>query len=283
MPILEVSDGTELFYNDWGTGSPVILIHGWPLNSDMWEHQQGFLVERGFRVISYDRRGFGRSSQPWDGYDYDTFAGDLNDLIEELDLEGVALVGFSMGGGEVVRYLSRYGDSRVRRAVLISAVTPYLQKTSDNPDGVDPAAFATIADSLREDRPAFLKQFGPQFYGRSMVKHTVSEAVLEWSQMMALTGSLRATLAAADAWSTTDFRPDLAAIRVPVRVIHGDSDKTVPIESSGRLTAKLIPGATLSEYEGEPHGLYWTASDRLNAELLEFLSAVTTSSFAPPI
>lgn len=166
----------------------------------MWEKQATVLAESGLRVINYDRRGYGRSGQPWNGYDYDTFAGDLNSLIEKLDLRGAALVGFSMGGGEVVRYLSRYGTGRVTKAVLISAVTPYLLKTADNPEGVDPTIFAEIEENIRKDRPAFLKDFGPKFYGRTMLQHTVSEADLEWTQEMALTGSLRSTLAAAEAW-----------------------------------------------------------------------------------
>lgn len=275
MPYLTTHDETELYYTDWGTGAPVVLIHGWPVNSDMWEMQSTYLAEQGFRVIAYDRRGFGRSSQTWDGYNYDTFASDLNEVMEELDLHGATLVGFSMGGGEVVRYLSRYGASRVRKAVLISAVTPYLLKTDDNPDGVDPKVFADMEQQIRKDRPAFLKGFGPKFFGRTMIDHTVSEPLLEWNQALALTGSLRSTLAAAKAWSTTDFREDMKRIAIPVRVIHGTSDATVPIEVSGRLTAKILPNATLSEYDGEPHGLFITAATRLNEELVHFIGAAT--------
>jgi non-heme chloroperoxidase len=271
MPFIITEDETELFYQDWGSGRPVVLIHGWPVNSDMWEKQATFLAEHGLRVITYDRRGFGRSEQPWDGYDYDTFAEDLDSLLDTLDLRDAVLVGFSMGGGEVVRYLSLFGTERVSQAVLISAVTPYLLKTDENPDGVDPKIFATIEEQIRKDRPAFLKDFGAQFFGRSIIKHTVSEAVLEWTQALALTGSLRATLEAATAWSTTDFRSDLAGITIPVLVIHGTGDATVPIDNSGRRTVKLLPNATLSEYDGEPHGLFLTASDRLNQELLSFI------------
>lgn len=229
-----------------------------------------FLAENGRRVITYDRRGFGRSGHPWTGYDYDTFAADLHTLMEKLDLQNAALVGFSMGGGEVVRYLSRYGTSRVSKAVLVGAVTPFLLKTADNPDGVDPKVFEEIGANISKDRPTFLHAFGPKFYGRTTLKHTVSEPVLEWTQEMALTGSLRATLAAAEAWSATDFRPDMEKITIPVRVIHGTGDSTVPIDVSGRRSAKILPNATLSEYDGEPHGLFWTAGDRLNQELLEF-------------
>lgn len=275
MTFVTTEDGTDIYYRDWGAGMPVVLIHGWPLNGDMWEKQATFLVENGFRVIAYDRRGYGRSGHPWIGYDYDTFAADLNAVMEHLDLRGAALVGFSMAGGEVVRYLSRYGAKRVSKAVLLAAVTPFLLKTGDNPEGVPPNVFEEIATAIRKDRPAFFQEFWPKFYGRTTLKHTVSESDLEWTQMMALTGSLRSTLAAAEAWSTTDFRKEMAGIVVPVRVIHGTGDATVPIDVSGRKAAKILPNATLSEYEGEPHGLFLTAADRLNAELLQFLRETT--------
>jgi non-heme chloroperoxidase len=275
MPYLMTQDDTEIFYTDWGTGSPVVLIHGWPVNSDMWEQQATFLAEHGVRVIKYDRRGFGRSEQTWDGYDYDTMASDLNDLMEELDLTGATLVGFSMGGGEVVRYLSGYGARRVAKAVLVSAVPPYLLKTEDNPEGVDHSVFDDIEQQIRKDRPTFLADFGKRFYGRTALKHTVSEEVLEWNQEMALTGSKRSTLAAAKAWSTTDFREEMKDISIPVLVIHGDSDATVPIEVSGARSVKVLPNATLSVYEGAPHGLFITHADKLNAELLQFIGGGT--------
>jgi non-heme chloroperoxidase len=274
MAYFEAEDGTEIFFRDQGEGRPVVLVHGWPLSSDSWDKQSNFLIEHGLRVIDYDRRGFGRSGQPGDGYDYDTLASDLNELMEELDLTGVTLVGFSMGGGEVVRYLANFGQERVSAAVLISSVTPYLLKTSDNPDGVDGTVFDSIEEQIRKDRMAFFKDFGEKFYGRSAVHHTVSEAALEWTQYMQYTGSTRSILQTAKAWSTTDFRGDLKTITIPVRVIHGTSDKTVPIDSSGRLTAKLLPNATLTEYDGEPHGLFLTAADKLNEELLQFIGGV---------
>jgi pimeloyl-ACP methyl ester carboxylesterase len=274
MPFIITEDEVEIFYQDWGIGRPVVLIHGWPLNSDMWEAQATFLAEHGLRVITYDRRGFGKSSQPWAGYDYDTLASDLNDLIEELELEDLTLVGFSMGGGEVARYLSLYGSERVSKAVLLAAVTPFLLKTLENPDGVDAKVFDTIEEQIRKDRPAFLNEILPKFYGRTVIKHTVSEPVLEWTQGMALTGSLRATLACANSWASTDFREDLQKIEIPVLVIHGTGDVTVPIDASGRRTVKLLPNATLSEYDGEPHGLMLTAAGRLNQELLNFIGRV---------
>ena len=276
MPFVEAPDGTEIYYRDWGTGTPVILIHGWPLNSDMWEKQSTFLAEHGYRVISYDRRGFGRSGKPWNGYNYDTFAADLNALMVKLDVQGAALVGFSMGGGEVVRYLSRYGSGRVAKAVLVSAVPPFLAKGPDNPEGVDPKLFGQIEEQIRKDRPAFLKGFAPMFYGRTMLSHTVSEAVLEWTQFMAFMGTLRSTLASAEAFATTDFREEMKLITVPVLVIHGTGDETVPIDASGRRSAKILPNAKLSEYSGEPHGLFLTSADKLNAELLQFIGGTTS-------
>ena len=283
MPYIITDDEVEIFYNDWGTGTPVILIHGWPVNSNMWEKQATFLVESGLRVITYDRRGFGKSDQPWSGYDYDTMAGDLNTLLEELEIEGATLVGFSMGGGEVVRYLSTYGSARVTSAVLVSAVTPYLLKTDDNADGVDSSVFDGIEQQIRKNRPDFLKDFGEKFFGRTMFKHTVSEPELAWNQEMALTGSLRATLACAKAWSTTDFRADLTAITIPVLIIHGTGDATVPIDVSARRAVKLLSDSSLSEYDGEPHGLFLTAADRLNAELLLFIGGATEPISAPQL
>ena len=271
MAYVVAQDGTEIFYRDLGHGRPVVLIHGWPLNGDSWDKQSNYLAEHGLRVISYDRRGFGRSGQTAQGYDYDTLAADLHALLEKLDLTDATLVGFSMGGGEVVRYLSRYGTSRISKAVLVSAVTPYLLKGDDNPDGVDPKVFEDNEEQLRKDRFAFLNDFGPKFYGRSAVHHTVSEPVLQWTQSMASTGSLRSTLATAKSWAETDFREEMKRITIPVLVIHGTSDHTVPIDASGRRSAKLLPNAILSEYDGEPHGLFLTAADRLNEELLQFV------------
>jgi non-heme chloroperoxidase len=196
----------------------------------------------------------------------------LNALMEKLDLRGATLVGFSMGGGEVARYLSSYGLSRVNKAVLISSITPYLLKTPDNPEGVDQKIFDDMNENLLKDRPAFLKTFAPVFYGRSLINHSVSEAVLEWTAAVAYRSSLRPTVASAKAFAVTDFREDIAKITIPVLVIHGTSDNTVPIENSGRRAVKLLPNATLSEYDGEPHGLFLTSADRLNAELAEFIN-----------
>jgi pimeloyl-ACP methyl ester carboxylesterase len=273
MPYVQVQDGTELFYYDWGWPSQqtVVLIHGWPLTSASWEAQARVLVENGYRVVAYDRRGFGRSDWASWGYDYNTLASDLGVVLESLEITGATLVGFSMGGGEVVRYLSRYGAGRVSKAVLISAVTPYLLKTEDNPEGVDGKVFDEIIEGLKKDRPAFLAQFAPKFYGRSLVHHTVSESMLEFTQAMAFTASPKATIDLVTAWSATDFRDDLANIQVRTLLIHGTNDQTVPIDVSARRAVKFLPHGELIEYEGEPHGLNVTAADRLNADLLAFL------------
>ncbi len=271
MASIKTQDGTELFYTDWGAGHPVVLIHGWPLDADMWADQAVFLAEKGFRVIAYDRRGFGRSSQPWMGYDYDTLASDLAAVIEGLQLDHVTLVGFSMGGGEVARYLTRYGTGRVAKAALVSAVTPYLLKTGDNPAGVDQTVFDEILAGLQQDRPNFLSGFGAKFYGNGVLTKNVSTEMLQWSLQMAMLGSLRATIECAKAFAMTDFRPDMAAFTVPTLIIHGTADSTVPIDSSARIAAKLIRGSTLIEYDGAPHGLHATAKHRLNEDLLRFI------------
>jgi pimeloyl-ACP methyl ester carboxylesterase len=271
MPYLELQDETELYFNDWGTGNPVVLIHGWPLSSAMWERQASFLVENGYRVVTYDRRGFGKSSQPFEGHNYDTLADDLAELVAALDLEDATLVGFSMGGGEVVRYLSRHGSPRVAKAVLVSAVPPLMLKMDDNPDGVPGEIFDGFIKQLREDRFNFLTGFGPQFYGRSPIHHTVSESVLNWTFALAIQASLKATIDDVTAFSSTDFREEMKSLTTPFLIIHGTGDKTVPIDTAGRASAKILPNATLIEYDGEPHGLFWTAADRLNADLLNFL------------
>jgi non-heme chloroperoxidase len=272
MPFFKTTDDTDIFYNEWGSGDPVVLIHGWPLNADMWSDQAVFLANAGQRVIAYDRRGFGRSSQPWHGYNYDTLASDLAALIDHLSLERVTLVGFSMGGGEVARYLGRYGTARIAKAALVSAVTPYMLKTEDNATGVDQSVFDQILSGLKADRPHFLSKFGAKFYGNGLLEKKVSTELLQWSLQVAMMGSLQATLKCAEAFSATDFRPDMAAFTIPTLIIHGTSDATVPIDSSARIAARMIPGSTLLEYDGEPHGLHATAKDRLNSDLLDFVS-----------
>lgn len=268
---IQTRDGHAIHVKDMGAGPAVILIHGWPLTGDMWEYQTLALLEAGFRVITYDRRGFGQSGHPADGYTYDIFADDLAAVIDHLDLDSVALVGFSMGGGEVARYLSRHGSSRISRAVLVSSVVPYMLKTDTNPEGVEPDVFEDIKEQIREDRFAFLKTFAKDFYGVGWMSSPVSEGVLDWSFILAVMASPKATIDCVDAFGRTDFRPDLDAFDIPTLVIHGTADKTVPIDPSGRAAAAGIAGAELIEYEGEPHGLFATAPDRLNGDLIAFL------------
>lgn len=273
MPFLKTADGTDLFFKDWGSGRPVVFVHGWPLHADMWEYQMVPMVRSGLRTVAADRRGFGRSGQPGGGYDYDVLADDLAVLLDTLDLRDVTLVGFSMGGGEVVRYLARHGDARVSRVALVSSVTPFLEKTPDNPDGVDRSVFDGMVEQLGNDRPHFLAGFGKAFFGAGLLSSPVSAELLEWCGDMALLGSPLATLDCVRLFSETDFRADLAAIRVPTLVIHGTSDATVPLEVSGRRTAASIAGARLVEYQGAPHGLFYTERNKLNADLLGFIGA----------
>ena len=266
----------KLFYQDLGTstgaaGSTVVLIHGWPLSHEMWDYQLAELPAHGLRVVAYDRRGFGKSSQTWDGYDYDTLADDLKAVLDELNLQNVTLVGFSMGGGEVARYMSRHGGARVAKVAFVSAVTPYLLKTDDNPDGVDKDVFDEMAENIQKDRAAFLQTFGKQFYGVSLLSNPVSQAHLDGDFARAYVASHKATLECAKSFSETDFRDDLAQIQVPTLIIHGDSDKTVPIEASGERTANALPNAQYIVYDGAPHGLFITEKDRLTADLLTFV------------
>jgi non-heme chloroperoxidase len=272
MTHITTSDHTRLYVKDWGQGAPVILIHGWPLSADSWDDQAVALAQAGYRAIAYDRRGFGRSSQPWSGYDYDTLADDLAAVIEQTGAKDATLVGFSMGGGEVARYLSRHaGSSTVRKAALVSSVLPFRLQTSDNPAGTPQATFDATAEALNADRPAFLAGFFKSFFGVNLLSHPVSPELLTWASNVAMQGSLQATLACAKAFSSTDFRGDLAAFTMPTLIIHGSDDATVPMAASARPTAQAIPHATLIEYEGAPHGLFATHKQRLIADLLTFL------------
>lgn len=272
MSTITTRDKTELYVKDWGHGQPVILIHGWPLSADTWDDQALALADAGYRAIAYDRRGFGRSSQPWSGYDYDTLADDLAAVIQQTDAQDAVIVGFSMGGGEVARYMSRHNGRSVSKAALISSVLPYRLKTSDNPSGTEQAAFDQTAQALRADRPAFFEEFFKNFFGVSLMAHPVSDELLAWARSIALQASLKATLACAKSFSSTDFRGDLAAFKVPTLIIHGSDDKVVPIEASSRLTAQSLPQATFIEYEGAPHGLFATHKARLTQDLLDFLA-----------
>ena len=261
----------ELYYEDKGAGSPVVLIHGWPLSGRSWENQVPALIEAGHRVITYDRRGFGDSSQPWGGYDYDTFAADLDALLSHLDVSGATLVGFSMGGGEVARYLSRYGSGRVAKAVFAAAVPPYLYVSSDNPDGgLDDATIASFEAGVTGDRPAFLDGFTQNFFtaGDTLL---VSEPNRLYHRTIAEFASPKGTLDCIAAFGRTDFRDDLAKIDVPVLVIHGDSDAIVPFEVSGKRTHEAIAGSELALIQGGPHGVNGTHPEEFNRALLSFL------------
>jgi len=280
MPMVETRDGTRLYVKSWGTGRPVVLIHGWPLSGDSWDPVALALAEAGYRAIAYDRRGFGRSDQPWQGYDYDTFADDLADVMHsqigaQIGAQGaadnIALVGFSMGGGEVARYLSRHGGKGVSQVALVSSVVPYMLQTDDNPHGVPEATLQQIGDGIRDDRAHFFRGFFKDFFGAGLLTRPVSSEVLDASWNTAMQAGLHPTLAAAQAFGSTDFRPDLAHFTMPTLVIHGTADKTVPIDATGRAVARAVRQSTLIEYEGEPHGVFATQTARLTRDLLEFL------------
>jgi pimeloyl-ACP methyl ester carboxylesterase len=262
----------ELYYEDHGSGEPVVLIHGWPLTSRSWENQVTALVEDGYRAITYDRRGFGASSQPWSGYDYDTLAADLHKLLEHLDLTGVTLVGFSMGGGEVARYVGRYGADRVAKAVFAAAVPPYLYKGVDHPDGaIDDATLNGFHDGIRSDRVAFADGFVTNFFSVRGRTDLVSPQLHAYNTAIAAAASPRGTLDCTTAFSTTDFRDDLKGFTFPTLVIHGDSDAIVPVEFSGQRTAEAIAGSKFVLVPDAPHGLNVTHAATFNAELLAFL------------
>ena len=267
----ENSGTIDLYYEDHGRGEPVVLVHGWPLSSKSWEKQVPVLLDAGYRVVAYDRRGFGNSRGPACVYEYDTLAEDLHKIMTELDLADATLVGFSMGGGEVARYLGTYGSDRVERAVFISAIPPFLLKTSDNPEGVEGNVFDGIMDSIAADRPAFLSGFLSNFYNVDVFGgDRVSDEVVRLSWNVAAAASPVGTLDSVSAW-LTDFRGDLASIDVPVLVIHGDADRIVPFAASGKRIPGLIRESRLVVIEGGPHGIIWTHAGRVNRELLDFL------------
>jgi pimeloyl-ACP methyl ester carboxylesterase len=277
MPKLKVGieneSPIELHYEDFGAGKPVVLIHGWPLSGRSWENQVPALVGAGFRVLTYDRRGFGASSQPWTGYDYDTFAADLDALLRYKDLRGVTLVGFSMGGGEVARYIGRFGTERIAKAVFTAAVPPFLLKTGDNPEGgLDEATIASFNAGVTADRLAFLDQFSKGFFS-ARGELRVSEAQRRYALDIAAFASPKGTLDCISAFARTDFRADLKKVTVPTLVIHGDQDAIVPLEVSGKRTAASIPGAKLVVIKGGPHGLLASHPKEVNAALLSFLAS----------
>ncbi len=274
----ENSTSIHLYYEDHGSGQPVVLIHGYPLSSASWEKQVPVLLEAGYRVIAYDRRGFGKSSQPATGYNYDTFAEDLHKLVTHLKLKHFTLVGFSMGGGEVARYIGRYGTKDVSKAVIISGVPPYLLKTADNPEGVDESVFKGIEKAVAADRYAFFTQFFKDFYNTDVnLGKRVSEQAVQASWNVASIASATASLVCVPTWHE-DFRQDVAKIDVPTLVIHGDADRVVPFASAGQRTARLVKGAELVVIRDGPHNVAWTHADEVNAALTQFLARGTAKT-----
>jgi len=269
----ENSTDIELYYEDHGAGQPVVLIHGYPLDGSSWEKQTAALLAAGYRVITYDRRGFGKSSKPTAGYDYDTFAGDLNTLLTTLDLSDVVLVGFSMGTGEVGRYLGTYGSARVAKAAFLGSLEPYLLKTEDNPGGVPQEVFDGLKDAVTADRYAFFTEFFKNFYNADTFLGTprLSQEVIDAGRSLAASAGATASVAAQPTW-LTDFRADIPKIDVPALIVHGTADNILPIDSTGRLFAKALPSAEYVEIEGAPHGLLWTHAAEVNEALLGFLA-----------
>jgi non-heme chloroperoxidase len=272
MTMLTTRDGTEIYYKDWGTGPAVVFSHGWPLSSDAWEDQMIFLASRGFRTIAHDRRGHGRSSQPWSGNDMNTYADDLAELIEALDLKDATLVGHSTGGGEVARYIGRHGTSRVAGAVLVSAVPPQMVKSPTNPGGLPMEVFDGIRAAVLKDRSQFFKDLTDPFFGFNRKGATVSQGAKDAFWLQGMLGGLKNEFDCIKQFSETDFTDDLKKFDVPTLVLHGDDDQIVPIDAAGKAAAALVPGATLKVYPGGAHGIPTTAKDQVNADLLAFLN-----------
>jgi non-heme chloroperoxidase len=266
---IETKTHASLFYKDWGEGKPIIFIHSWAFNSDMWQYQMNFLTRNGIRCIAYDRRGHGRSSQPGHGYDYDTLADDLAALISNLDLKQVTLVSHSMGAGEIVRYLSRYGANRIARILIISGTTPFILKTLDNPDGVDKKHLDELRAVLSKDAPHYFASGAPRFLGKSLEK--ISPEMIQWGTNLCVTTSLKALVDCTFAMSETDFRAEMRRITIPTLIIHGDEDFSAPFALTGQRSAQLISGSQLKVYEGAPHGLFLTHMEQLNSDILEFM------------
>ena len=271
MSTITTRDGTAIYYKDWGTGEPVLFSHGWPLSADAWESQMVYLASRGYRCIAHDRRGHGRSSQPWNGNDMDTYADDLSEIIEALGLNGATLVGHSAGGGEVARYIGRHGTKHVAKVVLVGAVTPLMLKTAANPGGLAIEAFDKIRAGVAADRSQFFQDLTTPFFGANRPGAKVSQGVRDTFWLLGMQGGLKNELDGIKAFSETDFTEDLKKFDVPTLIIHGDDDQIVPIGPSAHASSKLVKHATLKIYPGGSHGLADTNKDQLNADLLAFL------------
>lgn len=274
MSFFETSDGTRLFYREWGTGTSVVFVSSWAFSSPMWEYQMAPLSDQGLRCIAYDRRGHGHSDDPGRGYDFDTLADDLATLIERLDLRNVTLVGHSMGCGEIVRYLARHGESRVTRIALISPTTPFLMQTEDNPQGAPKAYLDAHIARISADRPLYMTSGAIKFFGLGSAwpgSEVLSSEMVQWALRLILESSPHATIACRRATNETDFRPDLRALKVPTLIIHGDNDQSAPLELCGRRTAQAIQGSQFNIYEGAAHGLFLTEKEHLNNDLLAFI------------
>jgi len=273
MPFLTTQDGTEIYYKDWSVGQPIVFSHGWPLSADAFEDQMFFLASRGYRCIAHDRRGHGRSGQPWSGNDMDTYADDLAALVEKLDLQNAIHVGHSTGGGEVARYIARHGTKRVAKAVLISAVPPLMLKTEANPAGLPIETFDGIRAGVLADRSQFFKDLSAPFYGANRKDSKVSQGLRDSFWMQSMLASFPAAYDCIKAFSETDQTEDLKKFDVPTLIIHGDDDQIVPIRAAGLLSSKIVKGSTLKVYPGAPHGLCSTHKDQVNADLLAFFNA----------
>ncbi|MFE3195179.1 alpha/beta fold hydrolase [Nocardia sp. NPDC059240] len=271
MPYLTVAADVNLFYRDWGTGNPVVFLHSWSLSSAMWQYEMVRLAEAGMRTVAYDRRGHGRSEQPWGGYDFDTLADDLHAVLEQLDLREVTLVGHSTGTAEIVRYLARHGSERVARIALVSSALPYMTKTEDNPLGQDPESFDALRAMWRNDVPGWIRAVSEPFFGVGLPGNTISQELIDWTVADANSVATNAMLDLSHSVTETDHRDDLRAIAVPTLIVHGADDPFNPLNLCGQLTADLIPGSELKVYENASHGLHLTHMDQLSTDLLEFI------------
>lgn len=281
MPTITTKDGARIFYKDWGKGQPVVFSHGWPLNADAWDDQLYFFAANGFRAIAHDRRGHGRSTQTSDGNDMDTYADDLAALVTQLDLKNAIHIGHSTGGGEVTRYIGRYGTKRVAKAILVDAVTPGLLKTANNPKGIPIEEFDKLRAGVHSDRSQFWKDFSIPFYGANRPGAKVSQGVLDAFWLMSMSAGFAAAYECIAAFSESDFTDDVATFDIPTLIIHGDDDQIVPLEVTGLRSSKMIEGSTLKIYKGAPHGLMSTIKDEFNADLLQFAKQETKAAGAP--